>query len=59
MSESPDGWSRPESLDAMQATPERHKVLFENQQVRVLEAWVVPGDTVPAHAHRWPTVPTS
>lgn len=49
-------WPWSESLDAMQATKNHHKVLLENDQVRVLEAWVAPGDTVPVHTHRWPGV---
>ena len=45
-----------ESLDAMTAAPEHHRVLLENDRVRVLEAWIVVGDTVPLHSHRWPSV---
>jgi quercetin dioxygenase-like cupin family protein len=53
---SADNWAWPESLDAMQAAPEHHRVLLENEHVRVLESWVAPGDTVPVHTHRWPGV---
>jgi hypothetical protein len=49
-------WTWPESLDAMQAAPDHHRVLLENEHVRVLESWVAPGDTVPVHTHRWPGV---
>jgi hypothetical protein len=56
MTDSAGRWIWPESLDAMQAAPEHHKVLLENEHVRVLEAWVAPGDTVPVHTHRWPSV---
>jgi len=56
MADTPDPWAWPESLDAMQAAPDHHKVLLENEHVRVLEAWVAPGDTVPVHTHRWPSV---
>jgi len=52
----PDPWRWPDSLDAMVAAPNHHKVLLENDHVRVLEAWVGPGDTVPVHTHRWPSV---
>jgi hypothetical protein len=31
-------------------------VLLENEHVRVLEARVEAGDTVPLHTHRWPGV---
>ena len=52
----PEPWLWPDSLDAMEAAPDHHKVLLENEQVRVLEAWVGLGDTVPVHTHRWPSV---
>lgn len=49
-------WTWPESLDAMQAASDHHKILLENDHVRVVEAWVAPADTVPVHTHRWPGV---
>ena len=52
--ESAQAWL--ESLDAMTAAPEHHRVLLENDRVRVLEAWIAAGDTVPMHSHRWPSV---
>ena len=54
--DAPGHWPWPESLDAMQAAPDHHRVLLENEHVRVLEGWVAPGDTVPVHTHRWPGV---
>jgi hypothetical protein len=51
-----DGWTYPDSLDAMQAAADHHRVLLENDQVRVLESWAGPGETVPVHTHRWPGV---
>jgi len=53
---SADGWEWPDSLDAVVAAPEHHSVLLENDRVRVLDARVEAGDTVPAHTHRWPGV---
>jgi hypothetical protein len=45
----------PIGLDAVQAAPESHKVLFENALVRVLEVTVpANGKTEPMHHHRWP-----
>jgi len=38
------------------AAPEFHRLLFENDAVRVLEARIGPGETVPVHTHRWPSV---
>jgi quercetin dioxygenase-like cupin family protein len=48
------GW-RPE-LDATVAAPDNHKVLLENEEVRVLEVTVPPGTREPLHVHRWPAV---
>lgn len=45
-----------ESLDAMVAAPEHHEVLLENEQVRVLDSRIKPGETVPIHTHRWASV---
>ncbi len=50
-------WNWPEALDALTAAPQYHLLLFENEQVRVLDTRVPPGHTVPAHTHRWPSVP--
>ena len=47
-------WPWPDSLDAMIAAPNHHKLLFENERVRVLEVRIAPGDIVPVHTHRWP-----
>jgi quercetin dioxygenase-like cupin family protein len=46
----------PDSLDAMVAAPEHHEVLLENEQVRVLDSRIKPGETVPVHTHRWASV---
>lgn len=46
----------PDGFDAVQAAPNSHKVIFENEFVRVLEV-AVPraGTTEPMHHHRWPS----
>lgn len=49
-----DEW--PESLDAITAAPEHHKVLLENDHVRVLDSRVGPGDSTPIHTHQWPSI---
>lgn len=46
----------PASLDAMAAAPDHHKILLENERVRVLDSSVKPGDATPVHTHRWPAV---
>jgi len=45
-----------DALDAVIAAPNHHKVLLENERVRVLDARIKPGDTVPVHTHRWSSV---
>jgi quercetin dioxygenase-like cupin family protein len=52
MSESP--W--PDSLDAMVAAPRHHKLVYENDQIRILDTRIPAGDIVPVHTHRWPAV---
>ena len=54
MSKIADAWPWPDSLDAVLAAPNHHKLLFENERVRVLEVRIAPGDLVPVHTHRWP-----
>ena len=41
-------------FDAMIKAPEHHKVLFENDKVRVLDTQLGPGQKTPVHAHQWP-----
>lgn len=43
-------------LDAVVAAPKHHKVLFENEAMRVLEVTLEPNDEEPVHHHRWPSV---
>jgi hypothetical protein len=52
----PAGWTWPESLDALQAAPESHRLLFENDAVRVLETIIAPRHMTPVHTHRWPGI---
>jgi hypothetical protein len=49
-------WNWPDELEALIAAPEYHILLFENDQVRVLDTMIPPGHTVPLHTHRWPAV---
>lgn len=50
----PCAWA--DSLDAVVAAPGNHKVLFENEHVRVLDVTVAPGEREPLHAHCLPSV---
>jgi hypothetical protein len=52
----PELWEWPDSLDALVAAAGFHRLLFENDDVRVLETRIGPGATVPLHTHRWPSV---
>ncbi len=49
-------WTWPASLDALAAAPESHRLLFENDTVRVLETRITPGQTTQVHTHRWPGI---
>ena len=51
-----DPWPWPPELDAVIAAPKHHRLVFENDQVRVLDTRISAGDTVPVHTHRWPAV---
>jgi hypothetical protein len=50
----PSAWDP--QLDAVAAAPRQHKVLFENDRLRVLEVTLEAGDEEPVHHHRWPSV---
>jgi mannose-6-phosphate isomerase-like protein (cupin superfamily) len=45
----------PANLDGVKAAPETHKVIFENEHVRVLEVTIAPHSKEPIHAHCWPS----
>ena len=46
----------PTELEATVAAPDNHKILLENERVRLLEVTLSPGETEPFHFHRWPSV---
>lgn len=41
----------PDSLDPVTAAPKNHKVVIENERVRVLDVTVAPGELENLHAH--------
>ncbi len=45
-----------DELDGVLAAPDHHRVLFENDRVRVLETTIRAGDRTPLHTHLAPTV---
>jgi hypothetical protein len=49
-------WHWPESMEAVRAAPKNHRVLFENDHIRLLEVTVQPGETENMHGHLWPSV---
>jgi quercetin dioxygenase-like cupin family protein len=48
------GFRATHPLDAMAAAPDHHSVLMENEQVRILDTRLRPGEHTPIHAHEWP-----
>ncbi len=50
----PSEW--PDQLDALQAAPHHHLLLFKNDMIRVLDTRVTQGQTVPLHTHCCPSV---
>lgn len=52
--EDPATWDP--NLDAVVAAPRHHRVIFENDKLRVLEVTLAPRDEEPLHHHRWSSV---
>lgn len=50
------GWSWAPDLDGPTAAPDHHKVIFENERVRVLETTIRAGERMPLHTHQAQTV---
>ena len=53
-SSDPSTWDP--AFDAVAAAPNNHKVIFENERLRVLEVTLLPDEEEPTHHHRWPSV---
>jgi hypothetical protein len=51
-----DNTEWPSHLDALAAAPANHRLLFEDDAVRVLEVTVEPGERENLHHHRWPSL---
>jgi quercetin dioxygenase-like cupin family protein len=45
-------WPWPQTMDALQAAPASHRLLLDNDRVRVLEVVVEPGTREPEHTHQ-------
>ncbi|MDE3740797.1 hypothetical protein [Maribacter polysaccharolyticus] len=50
----PADW--PLDQDAVISAPNNHKILLENDMVRVLEVTLSPNELEPLHHHQWPSV---
>ena len=46
---------QPDALDALNAAPGHHSLLFENEWVRVLDTCILPGEQTAIHTHCWPS----
>ncbi len=49
-----DNSTWPPELDALVASANHHQLMFENEDVRVLETKIGPGETTQVHTHCWP-----
>jgi hypothetical protein len=49
-------WPWPQETDALLAAPSSHRVLLENNHVRVLDVVIEPGAREPEHTHQAPSV---
>ena len=45
-----------DELDGVVVAPNNHKVIFENDEVRVLETTIAAGEKTPIHTHLRPTL---
>jgi hypothetical protein len=51
-----DPSTRDPALETVIAAPSNHKVIYENDRLRVLEVNLEPDEEEPIHHHRWPSV---
>lgn len=49
-------WTWSDSLDAIKVAPESHKVVFEDNDVRILQVLLEGKKTEPVHTHQWKSV---
>ena len=52
MEKNENNW--PAELDAVNASAEHHRLVMENETVRVLETIIQPGEITALHTHQWP-----
>ena len=49
-------WAWPDSLDAMNAAPENHQLVYEDDNVRVLAVMLNGNKSEPIHTHKWKSI---
>jgi hypothetical protein len=49
-------WKWPASLEAINAAPRNHRVLYEDSHVSLLEVTIQPGEKEKMHGHMYPSV---
>ncbi|HEX8576894.1 MAG TPA: hypothetical protein VF677_11425 [Flavobacterium sp.] len=49
-------WTWPGSLDALKAAPDNHKVVYEDDNVRVLAVILNGKKSEPIHTHKWKSI---
>ena len=49
-------WVWPDSLDAMRAAPDNHRLVYEDNDVRVLMVILDGKKSEPIHTHRWKSI---
>lgn len=49
-------WEWPENLDALKAAPDNHKVVYEDDNLRVLAVMLDGKKSEPIHTHKWKSI---
>ena len=52
----PNDWIWGDEMDSMYADPDHHRIIFENEWVRILELILLPGEKESLHTHKCPGV---
>jgi len=55
-SASSEKWTWPDQLDALKAAPDNHKVVYEDDNVRVLAVILDGKKSEPIHTHKWKSI---
>lgn len=53
---SSEKWAWPDSLDALKAAPDNHKVVYEDDNVRILAVILDGKKSEPIHTHKWKSI---